>query len=124
MVEFQGNRISEMKDPGCWRLCHVQTSGCMATERRTDEQREQQQIVLDYVTDGGCDVAGLGDTRLGDDATEACRMARGIEARARGEALMRTLERGVGGRKNTGDRLTQDTTGLRGMKGSAAAGQQ
>ena len=92
MVEFQGNRISESKDPRCWRLCHVQTSGCMATERRTDEQREQQQIVLDYITDGGCDVAGLGDTRLGDDATEACRMARGIEARARGEALMKTLE--------------------------------
>ena len=93
MVEFQGNRISEMKDPGCWRLYHVQTSGCMATQRRTDEQREQQQIVLDYATDGGCDVAGLGDTRLGDDATETCRMARGIEARARGEALMKTLKR-------------------------------
>jgi peptide/nickel transport system substrate-binding protein len=31
----------------------------MATERRTDEQREQQKIVLDYGTDGGCDVAGL-----------------------------------------------------------------
>ena len=92
MVEFQGIRISEMKDPGCWRLCHVQTSGCMATERRTDEQREQQQIVLDYVTDGGCDVAELGDTRLGDDATEACRMARGIGARARGEARIKTLE--------------------------------
>ena len=92
MAEFQGNRISELKDPRCWRLCHVQTSGCMATERRTDEQREQQQIVLDYITDGGCDVAGLGDTRLGDDATEVCRMARGIEGRARGEALMRTLE--------------------------------
>ena len=59
MAEFQGNRISEMKDPGCWRLCHIQTSGCMATERRTDEQREQQQIVLDYVTDGGCDVSWL-----------------------------------------------------------------
>ena len=54
----------------------MQTSGCMATERRTDEQREQQQIVLDYVTDGGCGVVGLGDTRLGDDATEACWMAR------------------------------------------------
>jgi len=63
----------------------------MATERRTDEQREQQQIVLDYVTDGGCDVAGLGDTRLGDDAAEACRMARVIEARARGEEFTRTL---------------------------------
>ena len=37
-------------------------------------------------------MAGLGDTRLGDDATKACRMARGIEARARGEALMRALE--------------------------------
>ena len=47
MAEFQGNRIAESKDPRCWRLCHVQTSGCMATERRTDEQKEQQQIVLD-----------------------------------------------------------------------------
>ena len=64
----------------------------MATERRTDEQREQQQTVLDYVTDGGCDLAGLSDTRLGDDATETCRMARGIEARARGEASMKTFE--------------------------------
>ena len=92
MAEFQGDHISELKDPGCWRLCHVQTSGCMATERRTDEQREQQQIVLDYVTDGGSDVAGLGDTRLGDDATETCRMVRGIEARTRGEVLMKTLK--------------------------------
>ena len=91
MAEFQGDRILELKDPGCWRLRHVQTSGCMAAERRTDEQREQQQIVLDYVTDGGCDVAGLGDTRLGDDATETCRVARGIVARTRGEAFMRTL---------------------------------
>ena len=47
--------------------------------------------MLDYVIDGGFDVAGLGDTRLGDDATETCRMARGIEARARCEALMKTL---------------------------------
>ena len=91
MTEFQGDRISELKDPGCWRLSHVQTSGCMATERRTDEQREQQQIVLDYAKDGGCDVAGLGDTRLGDDATETCRMALGIEARAQGEAFMKSL---------------------------------
>ena len=53
----------------------MQTSGYMAAERRTDEQREQQQIVLDYATDGGCDVVGLGDTRLGDDATETCRIA-------------------------------------------------
>ena len=74
MAEFQGDRISESKDPGCWRLCHVQTSGCMATERRNDEQREQQEIVLDYVTYGGRDVTGLGDTRLGDDATETCRI--------------------------------------------------
>ena len=91
MAEFQGDRISELKDPGYWRLCHVQTSGCMATERRTDEQRGQRQFVLDYVTDGGCDVVRLGDTRLGDDATEIFRMARGIEARTPGEALMKTL---------------------------------
>ena len=91
MAEFQGDCISQVKDLECWRLCHMQTSGCMAAERRTDEQREQQQIVLDYVTDGGYDVVGLGDTRLGDDATETCRMAPGVEARARGEAFTRTL---------------------------------
>ena len=47
--------------------------------------------MLDYATDGGCDVVRLGDTRLGDDATEIFRMARGIEARTPGEALMKTL---------------------------------
>ena len=91
MAEFQGDRISEVKDLGCWRLCHVQTSGSMAAERRADEQRERQQIVLGYVTDGGCDVVGLGDTRLDDDATETCRMARGVVARERCEAFTRTL---------------------------------
>ena len=92
MAELQGDDISVRKEPGCWRLCAVQTSGCMATERRTDEQREQQQIVLDYITDGGCDVAGLGDTRLGDDASVACTMARGCEGRAVGQAYMQRLE--------------------------------
>ena len=100
MAEFQGDRISELKDPGCWRLCHVQTGGCMAAEKRTDEQREQQQIVLDYVIDGGCDVVGLGDTRLGDDATETCRMARGLVARTRDEAFIRTST-GLGAAKRT-----------------------
>ena len=75
MAEYQGNRIAEPKDPQCWRPCHMQTSGCMAVERRTDEQKEQQQIVLDYVADGGCDVVGLGDTRLGDDTSEVSRVA-------------------------------------------------
>ena len=37
-------------------------------------------------------MAGLSDTRLGDDATETCRIARGTEARARGEALMKARE--------------------------------
>ena len=60
MAEYQDNRIAEPKDPRCWRLCHVQTSGCMAVERRTDEQKEQQQIVLDYVADGEGSVAWLG----------------------------------------------------------------
>ena len=36
-------------------------------------------------------MVGLGDTRLDDDATETCRLARGGEARARGEASTRTL---------------------------------
>ena len=81
-----------LKDLGCWRLCHVQTSSCMAAVRRTDEQRAQHETVLDYATDRGCDVIGLGGTRLGDDDTETCRMARGIVARARGEeACTRTL---------------------------------
>ena len=101
MAEFQGDRISELKDLGCWRLCHVQTSGCMAAARRTDEQREQHQTVLDYATDRGCGVIGLGGTRLGDDDTETCRMARGVVARAHGEeAFTRTLV-ASGARRNS-----------------------
>ena len=92
MAELQGGDTSVLKELGCWQLCAVQTSGCMTTERRTDEQREQQQIALDYITYGGCDVAGLGDTRLGDDASAACAMARGIEGRAAGQAFKRLLE--------------------------------
>ena len=60
-------------------------SGCMAVERRTDDQREQQQIVLDYVADGGC------DTRLGDGASEINRMARGVMGRVHDEALSAKL---------------------------------
>ena len=60
-------------------------SGCMAVERRTDDQREQQQIVLDYAADGGC------DTRLGDGASEINRMARGVKGRVHDEALAAKL---------------------------------
>ena len=63
----------------------------MAVERRTDKQKQQQQIVLDYVADGGCDVVGLGDTRLGDDASEVGRMARGVMGRVHDEALTAKL---------------------------------
>ena len=52
MAEFQGSRIANRRSSRCWRLGHVQASGCMAAERRTDEQKEQQQIVLVYVADG------------------------------------------------------------------------
>ena len=62
-----------------------------AAERRTDEQKEQQQIVLDYVADRGCDVVGLGDTRLGDGASEVSRMARAVLGRANDESLSRRL---------------------------------
>ena len=88
MAEFQGDCIAKSKGSRCWRLCHVQTSGCMAAERRTDhEQKEQQQIMLDYVADRGCGVVGLGDTLLGDDASEVSRMARGVMGRVNDEAL-------------------------------------
>ena len=68
MASSWGDSISMAKARGCWRLCHVQTSGCMAAERQTAAQAEHQQVVLDYVADGGCDVVGLGGTRLGNDA--------------------------------------------------------
>ena len=55
------------------------------------EQKEQQQIVLDYVADGGCGMVGLGDTRLGDDSSEVCRMARGVMGRVNDEALAEKL---------------------------------
>ena len=87
MAESQGDRIAKSKDSRCWRLCHVQTSGCMTAERRTDEQKEQQLIMLDYVADRGCGVVGLGDTLLGDDASEVSRMARGVMGRVNDEAL-------------------------------------
>ena len=61
----------------------------MAAERRTAAQAEQQQVVLDYVADGGCDVVGLGDTRLGNDAAKMNRMARGVVGRISDEQRRR-----------------------------------
>ena len=64
----------------------------MAAERRTAAQAEQQQVVLDCVAGGGCDVrcggAG-GDTRLGNDAAKMNRMARGVMGRISDEQRRR-----------------------------------
>ena len=95
MVECQGPCIADRRGPWCWRLGHVQASvgGCMAAERRSDEQKkQQQQIVLDYAADGGCDVVGLGDTWLGDDASEVSRVARAVMGRANDESVAWRLE--------------------------------
>jgi len=61
----------------------------MAAERRTAAQAEQQQGVLNYVADGGCDVVGLEDMRLGDVAAEMSRMARGVTGRTSDEQRRR-----------------------------------
>ena len=53
----------------------------MAAERRIAAQAGQQQVVLDYVADGGCDAVELGDTRLGNDAAKMNRMVRGVMGR-------------------------------------------
>ena len=76
MASSWGASSSMAKARGCWRLCHVQTSGCMAAERRTAAQAEHQQVALDHAADGGCDGAGLGGMRLGNDAAKVNRMAR------------------------------------------------
>ena len=61
----------------------------MATERRTAAQAEQQQVVLDYVANGGCNVVGLRNTRLGDDAAKMNRVARGVMGRISDEQRRR-----------------------------------
>ena len=61
----------------------------MAAERRTAAHAEQQQVVLDYVADGGCDVVGLGGTRLGNDAAKMNRVARSVMGRISDEQRRR-----------------------------------
>ena len=57
--------------------------------------------MLGYVASGGCDVVGLGDTRLGSDAAKMVRMARGVmgrvsdEQRRRNSAGLRQEQRAV-----------------------------
>ena len=98
MARAQGDTLAA-KDAGCWRVISIQAGGCMATTRRADWQEERQQVVLDYVTDNGADIVGIGDTRLGNDVNELNRMARLVARRAQQDSLREEL-----GRISTGPR--------------------
>ena len=64
------------KDREHWRFVSVQTRGCHSATRCSDKQREQQRQLAGYLAIGECEVVGMGDTRLGGDASDIARLAR------------------------------------------------
>ena len=64
------------KDREHWRFVSVQTRGCLSVTRRSDKQREQQLQLAGYLATRECEVVGMGDTRLGGDASDMARMTR------------------------------------------------
>ena len=64
------------KDREHWRLISVQASGCLSVTRRSDKQREQQLQLAGYLVARECGVVGMGDTRLGGDASDMARLTR------------------------------------------------
>ena len=64
------------KDREHWRFVSVQTRGCHSATRRSDKQREQQRQLAGYLAIRECEVVGMGDTRLGGDASDIARLTR------------------------------------------------
>ena len=64
------------KDREHWRFVSVQTRGCLSVTRRSDKQREQQLQLAGYLAARECEVVGMGDTRLGGDASDMARLTR------------------------------------------------
>ena len=64
------------KDREHWRVVSVQTRGCLSVTRRSDKQREQQLQLAGYLAARECEVVGMGDTRLGGDASDMARLTR------------------------------------------------
>ena len=66
----------EEKNREHWRFISVQARGCLAVTRRSDKQREQQLQLAGYLALRECEVIGIGDTRLGGDASELSKLMR------------------------------------------------
>ena len=64
------------KDREHWRFVSVQTRGCLSVTRRSDKQREEQLQLAGYLAARECEVVGMGDTRLGGDASDMARLTR------------------------------------------------
>ena len=64
------------KDCEHWRFVSVQTRGCLSVTRRSGKQREQQLQLAGYLAMRECEVVGMGDTRLGGDASDIARLTR------------------------------------------------
>ena len=64
------------KDREHWRFVSVQNRGCLSVTRRSDKQREQQLQLAGYLAARECEVAGMGDTRLGGGASDMARLTR------------------------------------------------
>ena len=66
----------EGKNREHWRFISVQARGCLAVTRRSDKQREQQLQLAGYLARRECEIVGIGDTRLGGDASELTKLTR------------------------------------------------
>ena len=64
------------KDREHWRFVSVQARGYLSVTRRSDKQREKQLQLAGYLAARECEVVGMGDTRLGGNASDMARLTR------------------------------------------------
>ena len=69
MMTDHGDKLGPDRSQRHWRLVSVQAGGGLTVVRQRTRRSMQQLRLAGFLAKHSCTVAGIGDTRLGDDIT-------------------------------------------------------